>query len=519
MLKLKDLTFTYSGSQSPALKRINMEIPPGRLVLLTGPSGSGKSTLLHCINGLAGNHYGGKVEGSVSVAGRDIAGKELWEISSLTATVFQNPNTQFFQLNVGDEISFGLESFFSEPEEIEQRLSNALRQAGIENLRRRDLFTLSSGEKQKTALAAILAMDQPLILMDEPTANLDIAAIRELQKIIERLKAQGRTIIISEHRLWYLKDIADDVAVIDQGQIVYNGPTSILESTDFRKKHGLRMWNEPPEIPDIISKMRDYSECDILLKTKSLCGGPGKKTLIEDVNLSLPSNHCFAIMGSNGTGKTMLSRILTGLQKETAGKVEIKGKYLIGKKRIGKIACVSQQADQQLFCDSVINEIETQLHCQEKTEISPAELLKDFDLFDKKDQHPHTLSGGEKQRLAIAAAMISEPDIMIFDEPTSGMDKRRMVMLAEQIEKLCSRGLLILIITHDMELVSLVCRKIFWMSGGTIERTIERKEFNNFFDNLMKDAVERPINEKPDSIFQQNGQHKENCRSDKIAQP
>ncbi len=484
MLKIDDLTFTYTGHKLPALESINLEVAPGKLVLVTGPSGSGKSTLLHCINGLAQIHYGGKLEGDIHVAGRDTSGKPLWQISELIGTVFQNPNTQFFQLTVADEITFGLEYAGFDNKTIKDRFRKALADVEIEHLRNRDLFTLSSGEKQKVALASIIAMDQPLLLMDEPTANLDIVSIHELIKVLQKLKNQGRTIIISEHRLWYLRELADQVVVIKDGKLIYDSEPDILNCSEFRDEIGLRIWNEPGEVTKSYVPQNNNSP---ILDITNLSGGVGKnKQIIKNVSLSLKAGNCIALMGHNGTGKTMLSRILTGLQKQHKGTVSIEGKILKPKHRIGKIGCVTQHAEQQLFSDTVLGELLLKPNINSIEGDCSEEILRQYDLIALKDRHPQTLSGGEKQRLAIAASMAMNPGIIILDEPTSGMDMLRMRNLSQQIKKLCDKGLAVIVITHDIELVSLCCDQILWIENGTIAKNIERQQYIKFFNELIK---------------------------------
>ncbi len=485
MLKIHDLTFTYPGQKIPALSSVNADITPGKLVLVTGPSGSGKSTLLHCINGLATQHYGGSAEGEISVAGREIAGKSLWQISELVGTVFQNPNTQFFQLTVEDEIVFGLEHAGLDRATIERQLIRALQDVEIEHLRHRDLFTLSSGEKQKVALASILAMDQPLILLDEPTANLDIAAIHELKEIFKKIKKQGRTILVSEHRLWYLRELADQLIVIKDGQIAYDGQPNILKSTEFRDAIGLRIWEQSPQTKMTISCLKKHQET--ILKVSGLTGGPSrKKHIVNNIDLTLETGCCVALMGHNGAGKTMLSRLLTGLQKEQQGSITINGQALKTRQRIGKLACVTQQADQQLFSDTVLDELLIHPDDAPATRQQAEQMLKQYDLSQLAGRHPQTLSGGEKQRLAIAAAMIANPGIIILDEPTSGMDRRRMELLAEQIVTLCRQKVLVILITHDVELVASCADQILWMENGTVTETINRNGFEVLLNDLMK---------------------------------
>jgi energy-coupling factor transport system ATP-binding protein len=476
------------------LSDINVDISQGKLVLLTGPSGSGKSTLLHCINGLAQMHYGGTLTGEIWIAGRDTAGNTLWQTSELAGTVFQNPNTQFFQLTVEDEIAFGLEHLELDRQAIQRRIQKALADIEIAPLRNRDIFTLSSGEKQKVALASIIAMDQPLLLLDEPTANLDIPSIHELKRLLAKLKTQGRTMIVSEHRLWYLRDLADQVIVINDGRLVYDGVPDILEASEFRSEIGLRIWNQ---LPDAADSVQANSGQKTVLEAHRLSGGAGnRKDLLKDVNLSFGAGECAAVMGHNGVGKTTLSRLLTGLQKEQKGAILINGVAVKHNRRIGQIGCVIQQAEPQLFADTVLGELLLNSPGHAAELCRAEEILQQYDLYALKDRHPQTLSGGEKQRLAIAASIAMNHEILILDEPTSGMDMKRMQILARDVRTLCSRGMLVMIITHDIELVSLCCDKIVWMEKGTVAGMVHRMQYSDFFSDLLHvNKIERDPDE------------------------
>lgn len=500
MLRIENLTFTYNGQHEPALDGINLNIQPGKLVLLCGQSGSGKSTLMHCINGLSPNHYGGKINGHIWIGGREINDKSLLQISELVGTVFQNPNTQFFHLTVEDEIAFGLEHLLFDKNEITKRVNQALKDVEIEHLKFRDIFTLSSGEKQKVAIAAIIAMEQPLILMDEPTANLDIPSILDLRKLLIRLKQQGRTIIISEHRLWYLRNIADQTIIIKEGKIVYDGNPQVLNDTDFRQNNGLRIWDKLPKINQFF---QEATLSQTILNVDNISAKAGKNTIIlNDINIKLQASQSAAIMGSNGAGKTFLSRTIIGLNKEAKGSISIEANQLKAKNRIGKIGFVSQHADQQLFSDTVIGELLITTIASAEDIIDAQEILTKCDLDNLTNRHPQTLSAGQKQRLAIASSLAVDNKIIILDEPTSGMDYKRMKLLADEVNNLCRQGVLVIIITHDIELVSLCCQRIFWMEKGTITKIIEPSGYNELFTEQLKlDNKERQKDEMSDSIF------------------
>lgn len=465
-VEIKKLTYTYECAQSPSLDGIDLSIERGSCVLLAGASGSGKSTLLNCINGLNPIHYGGERSGVVQVMDNDVADLRLWEIADFVGTVFQNPNTQFFQCNVEDELAFGMEYRGFSAQEIDDRISKYVERMRISEILHRDIFSISSGERQKVAVAAVSSLGADVLLFDEPSANLDSSATRDLADILYNLKSEGRTIIISEHRIHYLRQLIDRVIVLDNGNIQYDGSPEVLNDDNFRNKFGLRAWSfanliEPDQSKEDLTHSAILHAENITLKKKN------SAPLVNNASIQVRTGECVGIIGPNGAGKTTLARILAGLEVRTEGTVELDGVKLPPKKRIGKIVYMPQQADQQLFADSVYEELALSLKDIPNSDDRINEILKGFDLLPLADKHPHALSGGEKQRVAIAAMIAMRPRILILDEPTSGMDGRRMQQFATEIQKLLDIDCAIFIITHDFELITECCNRLIWMENGS----------------------------------------------------
>jgi energy-coupling factor transport system ATP-binding protein len=471
MLELKNLTFLYETSMGPVIDDISLNVKEGECVLLAGASGSGKSTLLHCINGLNPHFYGGTRFGSIKLNGKEMSSLGLAEISQFMGTVFQNPSTQFFLTGVEEEIVLGLEYRGLEKGEIEKRINSAKESLGIKDIMERNIFNLSSGEKQRCAIASVAVLNQPLILFDEPTANLDPGGIAAVKNMLVKLKNEGRTIIISEHRLHFLKELADRIVILKEGKIFYDGSTDILENDDFRAKEGLRCWS----IDKSCSFPDDEVKNDGFLSVESLSLVKSKKEIIKDVSFGVSKGNILGVVGENGAGKTTIARSLCGLESKLKGRVAIDGTVMTPGKIDRRTAFVFQQPDQQLFADTVTEELLFGKNGAGMSSDEVEELLTSFDLKKLEKRHPHSLSGGEKQRVAIATGLSLKPQILILDEPTSGMDGYRLNMLAEKIKDLSKKGVTVIIITHDHELINLCCNSIVEVKKGKVSRCWKKK--------------------------------------------
>lgn len=454
MIHIKNVSFKYSEGEDYQLKNINLHIKPGECVLLCGKSGCGKTTVTKLINGLIPHFIKREFEGKVISAGMDVENTKMYQLSSKIGSVFQNPKSQFFNIDSDSELAFCLENDGREPEYIKKRVSDTINDLQIEKLVSRNIFTMSGGEKQALAFASIYTVNPEVYVLDEPTANLDQKSIQILKKQLEKIKSLGKTIVIADHRLYYLADIIDRAVYMDKGKIVriFEREEFLALKDDDRIKMGLRM---------IKNTETKHSKCVVSNKAdlivSSLSYSIKKNPIFQNISFSGNEGEVIGILGNNGTGKTTLMRCLAGLIKENKGTVKLNGKCLNGKQRNRACYMIMQDVNHQLFSESVWNECTLSL--EEIKEEVILDILKKFNLHIYKDNHPMALSGGQKQRLAIATGLLTDKKILIFDEPTSGLDYENMCIVSKMIKKLSKENHIIFIVTHDMEFLEITCNR------------------------------------------------------------
>ena len=470
MISIQDVSYFYNRSKKEQIKKISMEIDKGEIILLCGKSGSGKTTVTKLVNGLIPHFLEGSLSGDIYINGKNTSQMKIYEISEQVGSVFQNPKTQFFNLDSDSELIFGLENKGEPSEEIKKRVSKAVYDLGIEKLLNRNVFKMSGGEKQLLAIASVYAMNPEIYVFDEPSANIDENGIEKIREVFIKLKTQGKTIIISEHRLYYLTDLLDRAIYLQEGEIKYIFSNSELISLndELRRKMGLRtfvkMNNE-----DFISPV-EYSDTDDFTVSNLKYGY--SKSVLKSVNISAGKGDIIAVTGENGQGKTTLMKILCGLLKEQEGSVKYKGKLFKYKSRRKLCYMVMQDVIHQLFSESVIEEFELS-DSKTKTE-EVEEILTKLELIKFKDKYPLCLSGGQMQRLAVAVGILMNREIIIFDEPTSGLDYLNMLEISEIIKKF-SKGKIVFIVTHDKELIDNTCNKLLEISDGKVNKFYERR--------------------------------------------
>ncbi len=467
MISAVDLSFRYAGHAHWALKDINLDVHSGECVVLAGPSGCGKSTLAKCLNGLVPHFEKGTRAGRVLHQGLDLADLPMHRIAGSIGAVFQNPRSQFFTTRVEDEVAFGCENAGLPRELIKKRIDKALDRFGIAHLRRRTIFGLSAGERQRAILAAVHAMGPGAWVLDEPSANLDPASLEELRAALESLKREGKALIIAEHRCHYLRGLADRIFLLEQGRIaeVNSGSDFFSRDNEQMSRCGLRWTNLPAYLasaPEPGMQSR--------LASRDLCFRYAGEThdALRVANLSASAGEIIALTGANGTGKTTLAMLLCGLFKERGGQVAIDGRARKAKERVRLCRLVLQEADHQLFTESVFNELKLGLAANGLNSGPVTEMLETIGLGDKVRCRPHALSGGEKQRLAVAAALIAEPAILILDEPTSGLDADNMRRMGGLLKEAASHGGVVLVVTHDVEFIHTCCTRVLHMEKGGI---------------------------------------------------
>ena len=462
MITFKDVSFRYRGSKrKEALSGLNFHINKGETVLFCGGSGCGKSTITRIMNGLIPHFYKGDLTGTVTIDGEDLKGKTLYEINRNTGSVFQNPRTQFFNLDTDAELVFGGENRGMELEEIEENRDRAVTRFQMEDLLHRNIMELSGGQQQRVACASIYCTDPEIYVLDEPTSNLDEASIEALRETLEKLKAEGKTIIVAEHRLYFLKNLADRIFYLKNGRLeeVYTAEEFQKLSQDAIHAMGLRSLDQPKREP--LGEKQGKTDGELTVKNLSVRYTDRVKGTKKEINLGnirIPYGEVVAVIGKNGIGKSTFSRALAGLQKGCRAEILKEGKVFGKKDRIKNCYLVMQDVNHQLFCESVEKEIT--LGSRERDEARLAELLKRLDLQDLKDTHPMDLSGGQKQRVAIGAALYSGKRILILDEPTSGLDYGQMIRVAEALKEAKKDVDVILLITHDVELMNACCTAV-----------------------------------------------------------
>ena len=449
MIEINNLSFKYKSQSNHSLKDINIKIKKGECILLCGRSGCGKSTLLKLINGIIPEFYDGEISGSVMVNGMNTFTTPIYELSKNVGSVFQNPKTQFYTTNTTDEIAFGLENFGIKREVINKRLIEVEKELKLEHLMNRNIFELSGGEKQKIAIASIYALNPEIYVLDEPSSSLDIKTMNELSHIITKLKSIGKTIVIAEHRLWYLKDIVDRAIYIEDGKIIKE--YSIDEIDNLREAERMRTGLRHTNYKSIKAYVPSETVCnENLLKVENLIFRKSAKTILHIDNLKFHYGNIIGIIGENGIGKSTFAKIVCGLYRESKGEFLKKNKRFSSRSRLKESLLIMQEVNCQLFTDSVYDELLL-------TSKTKDDWIDDMDLKNISERNPHTLSGGQKQRVIILSALLSDKEILFFDEPTSGLDYRNMMIVAKNIKKVKEENRLILIISHDTEFLESVC--------------------------------------------------------------
>lgn len=452
MIKFENVSVTIQGKK--ILSDINLEIQDGEFVLICGDSGCGKTTMTRLINGLI-PHFIKDVtlEGCVTVAGKEISKTPMYEIAEHVGSVFQNPKTQFFHTNSNAEMAFGMENRGIEPEYIKKRIKSIITELNMEKLADRNVFSMSGGEKQLLAFASVYAMEPQVYVLDEPSANLDMDAIRKLCERLEVIRKKGHTVVVAEHRLAYLQPFVDRIIYVKEGRIEREFTPSEFRalSNDEHEHMGLRsIRQEQIQIPKL-----EPSPGTADLMVRELSCRRKKQVIFQNISLSVNGGDIIGIVGKNGAGKSTFCNCLCGLLSESGGQIVYKGKKLSKKSRTKLFGMVMQEVNHQLFSDSVKNEC--LLAKEDAADEEIRALLAKFDLEEYEDSHPMTLSGGQRQRLAICQAVMGGKKLLIFDEPTSGLDFRHMCQVEKLMKGLAKENYIILVVTHDYEFLNRTC--------------------------------------------------------------
>lgn len=504
IISIKDLSFKYKKGHKEALSNINLDIERGEMLAVMGSTGAGKSTLCTTFNGLIPHLIKGDLKGSVRICGMETKMSSVSELSKLVGLVFQDFESQIFSTNVELEVAFGLENHGIEPGEMHSRIASAISVTGLSGLEPREPATLSGGEKQRLAIASILAMRPHVICLDEPTTDLDPQGREEVIKIAAGLRKEGSSLIIVGHEAEEVAG-ADKLLLMRDGKVIgYGKAEKIFKTPELLKDAGImplqvtELFSEageeerPIEIdeaeklirtmgwgfaPDILEQRDKEAEKglgDAIVEIKGVSHIYNNGTsAIEDISLTIRRGEFLAILGHNGSGKTTLIKEINGLLTPKKGDIYIEG---ADAKRLGiegiskKVGYVFQNPDHQIFCERVYDEIAFGLrplsHQEEKRRVSEALLA--VGLQGKEDEDPFILTKGERQRIAVASVLSQRPSLLILDEPTTGLDYKDILGMMELLKRLNEKGHTIIIVTHSMWVAAEYAKRIVIMSRGRI---------------------------------------------------
>lgn len=465
MIKIDHISFSYGeeNENTGGVRDIDLNIEDGQFVVLCGESGCGKTTITRLINGLIPHYYEGQMAGEVWVNGEKVSEQPLYDTAAVVGSVFQNPRSQFFNVDTTSEITFGCENLGQPEKDIRERFAKTVRDFRLEKLMDRNIFHLSGGEKQKIACAGVSIMEPDVLVMDEPSSNLDAASILDLRKILAFWKSQGKTIIVSEHRLYYLRGLADRFIYLAEGQVSRDYSAAEFEqlTEQQRSNMGLRTFALERLLPPVLPQQ----EKTALALHNFRFAYKNEPETLHIMDCEIPTNRIVGIIGNNGAGKSTFSRCFCGLEKR-CGEIVWNGRKYRPKDRLSTCYMVMQEVNHQLFTESVLDEV--LISMEEENQERAEEILNWLDLLAFKDRHPMSLSGGQKQRVAIASAIASKRSILFFDEPTSGLDYKHMKEVANVLRQVRDTGITVYVITHDLELILDCCTDIVHFENGSI---------------------------------------------------
>ncbi len=484
LLRVEDLSFRYRDRAGTAIRSVNLQIEPGKLFLLAGPSGCGKTTLVRCINGLIPRSYKGEISGEILIAGKRTMEMSLAMISQHIGTVLQDPERQILGTKVINEVAFGLENQGLERAEIHRRVDAALEHLAIAHLRHRETYNLSGGEKQKVALAGVLAMEPSLLILDEPLASLDPASALETLTLLRSLVDEGMAVVIVEHRVEdVLKISPDHTLFMAGGEVVFEGsPQQLMKSVDYREVKlpaSVVIQRAAADPPRMIPKPHLAGEkpgSDPLVRFENVAFYyEAKKEVLVDVNLDIRRGDIIAVLGPNGAGKTTLVKHAIGLLQPKRGSVFVEGKDT-RETSVAQVAStlgyVFQSPSHMLFAPSVRAELQfgpdNLGHKSEQIEEEVQQAIEIMNLSGMEDDPPLALSFGQQKRVSIAAVLAMRSKILVMDEPTAGQDYRNYMDFMDAILQISSFEA-ILFITHDIDLAVIYANRVLLLSDGKVE--------------------------------------------------
>ena len=461
MIEIQSLDYRYPGANTPALRDISLSIGRGEFVLLAGPSGSGKSTLLRALNGLVPRFTGGRISGQIRVAGLDPIHEGPARMSRVVGMVFQEPESQFVVDVVEDEIAFAMENAGVPRDEMRRRIDTVLRQLEIEHLRRRTIALLSGGEQQRVAIASALVMQPQVLVLDEPTSQLDDDSAREVLNAVAKLnRERGLTIALSEHRLERVAPFVQRVVMMSDGAIVESEVSSALCQPDSAPTHD-----------------DSAGSGQVVLRITNLHAGYGDCMVLRGANMQVRAGEVVALMGRNGAGKSTLLKAIVGLIAVKRGEIEVAERSIAGRDTADicrEVAYLPQNPNALLFADTVADELAITRRNHGLPALAAAEAqatLAALGMAQYAGSYPRDLSVGERQRAALGAVTAAQPKLLLLDEPTRGLDGVSKVKLASVLRGFVARGAGALLVTHDRHLIDLCADRVLLLSDGAISST------------------------------------------------
>jgi energy-coupling factor transport system ATP-binding protein len=468
MIELNNVSYTYPHTVQPALHRIALSLKKGRCVMVTGPSGAGKTSLCLAAAGILHHDYGGRKEGSVIIDGKNVTDyTSLSELARNVGIVFDDPEAQMIFTTVEEEILSALEHRGLSAAIIEERLAGIMKTTYLENLKDRSPHNLSGGQKQRVALAATLALGNDILILDEPTSELDEHATKRIAGILRNLKDEGKTILLVEHKFDHFRDMVDSLIIMENGAITAQGvPADLLKDDHVR---GMVR----PDFSVVRKNAARHPENEPVITVTDLTHQYGDVRALSGINLTIRKGEFVAIVGENGSGKTTLVKHFNCLLSPTSGTVLVNGKNtkdcsIAALAR--DVGLVFQNPDHMFFADTVREEVAygvNNLAIENSGAVIDA-ALRDVGLADTAGLYPRWLSRGERQRLGIACIVAMQPKVIVLDEPTTGLDGYESLLVINILKNLQEKGHTIIIITHNRDIADHCADRIITMENGKI---------------------------------------------------